>query len=167
MRSLLNNKISLTLALAVLLMVALPGCKGNDNKYVIDNVQLLNVEDVEQINETINNLDDKGMAQVAVITTLDLEGKPILDYATDIANQLGVGHKESNDGITIVIKPKTADSNGEAAIATGLGMEKILTNDKCKRLCDEVMIPRFKENRYGQGIKDALNKIEELLEKQQ
>lgn len=167
MKSLLNNKISLTLALAVLLMVALPGCKGNDNKYVIDNVQLLNVEDVEQINETINNLDDKGLAQVAVITTLDLEGKPILDYATDIANQLGVGHKESNDGITIVIKPKTADSNGEVTIATGLGMEKILTNDKCKHLCDEVMIPRFKENRYGQGIKDALNKIEELLEKQQ
>lgn len=167
MKSLLNNKISLTLALAVLLLVALPGCKGNDSNYVIDNVQLLNVEDVEQINETINNLDDKGLAQVAVITTLDLEGKPILDYATDIANQLGVGHKESNDGITIVIKPKTADSNGEAAIATGLSMEKILTNDKCKRLCDEVMIPRFKENRYGQGIKDALNKIEELLEKQQ
>lgn len=72
MRSLLNNKISLTLALAVLLMVALPGCKGNDNKYVIDNVQLLNVEDVEQINETIKNLDDKGLAQVAVITTLEI-----------------------------------------------------------------------------------------------
>lgn len=167
MKSLLKNKISLTLALAVLLMAALPGCKSNDAQAIMDHAQILTADDVEAITPIINELDNNNLAQVAVITTTDLEGKPILDYATEIANSLGVGHKETNDGITIVVKPKTADSKGEAAIATGLGMEKIITNEMCKSLCDEVMIPRFKENKYGQGIKDALDKIKDFLEKQQ
>lgn len=167
MKSLLKNRISLTLALAVLLVAALPGCKSNGAQAIMDNAQILSADDVESITNVINKLDTKNLAQVAVVTTTDLEGKAILDYATELANKLGVGHKESNDGITIVVKPKTEDSKGEVTIATGLGMEKILTNDMCKSLCDEVMIPRFKENQYGQGIKDVLDKIKDFLEKQQ
>lgn len=169
MKSLLNNKILLTLALALLPIAALPGCKSNDNgqQCVFDNAHILSTQDVERITSKINDLDTRGMAQVAVITTTQLDDKPILDYATTRANELGVGHKETNDGITIVVKPKTSTSKGEAAIATGLGMEKIISSHMCKRLCDEVMIPQFKNNHYGEGIEDALDKIEDILEKQQ
>ena len=102
----------------------------------------------------------------AVVVVDDLKGMKALDYATALANKWGVGHKETNDGITILVKPKTGDTpqgKGQAAIAVGTGMEKILTSDLCQRIIDEEMIPKFKQNNYGEAIEEALDKIKDIL----
>lgn len=130
---------------------------------VLDMVGLLSPEDVGEITEKVFELDSLKLAQVAVVIVDDLKGMKALDYATALANKWGVGHKETNDGITIVVKPKTGDAKGETAIATGLGTEKVLTNDMCQRIIDEQMIPEFKKNDYGEAIKDALDVIKDLL----
>lgn len=130
---------------------------------VVDQAGLLSQADVTQITQLALELDSLKLAQVAVVTVNDLEGKDALACATDISNKWGVGHKESNDGITILVKPKTEQSKGEAAIATGKGMEKILTNEVCQLIIDQEMIPEFKKNDYGKAIKEALDKIKEIL----
>lgn len=164
MKSHLRNKSLLLLSMAILLVVTLPSCKGSspDNP-VMDNAGLLSDNDKKVISDKIVILDSLRLAQVAVVTITDLEGKKPLDYATDLANELGVGHEETNDGVLILVKPKTSDSKGEIAISTGLGMEKILDNATVKSIVDDVMIPKFKENKYCEGITDAIDKIEELL----
>ena len=185
----MKNKSTTTLFLALLLMVALPACKGvannsqqssdsttvsqqeiyqqkmldNPASQVVDVAGILTTQDIDNLIVKTDELDSLNLAQVAIVTVNDLEGKAALDFATDLANKWGVGHKATNDGITIVIKPKTADAKGEAAIATGTGMEKLLSNEMCKRIIDEVMIPKFKENKYGEAIGDAIDKIKELL----
>ena len=91
---------------------------------ILDMASLLSEKDVKEITEKIIELDSLKLAQVAVVTVNDLNGMKALDYATALANKWGVGHKETNDGITIVVKPKTGDAKGETAIATGLGTER-------------------------------------------
>lgn len=133
---------------------------------VLDMVGVLTPEDINDIAEDAVELDNLKLAQVAVVVVDDLKGMKALDYATALANKWGVGHKETNDGITIVVKPKTGDTpqgNGQAAIAVGTGMEKILTNDLCQRIIDEEMIPKFKQNNYGEAIEEALDKIKDIL----
>lgn len=133
---------------------------------ILDMAELFSPKDISEIGEDIKELDSLQLAQVAVVTVKDFKGIAPLDYATALANKWGVGHKETNDGITIVIKPKTGERNeerGEVAFATGLGMQKIITDDMCKRINDEVMVPKFKKNQYGEGVKDALNKIKDIL----
>lgn len=130
---------------------------------VLDLVGVLSPEDVREITEKAILLDSLKLAQVAVVIVNDLKGMKSIDFATDLAKKWGVGHKETNDGITIVVKPKTASANGEAAIATGTGMEKILTNEMCQRIINEEMVPEFKENQYGEAIEDALDKIKDIL----
>lgn len=130
---------------------------------ILDMASLLSEKDVKEITEKIIELDSLKLAQVAVVTVNDLKGMKALDYATALANKWGVGHKETNDGITIVVKPKTGDAKGETAIATGKGMEKILTNEVCQLIIDQEMIPEFKKNDYGKAIKEALDKIKEIL----
>lgn len=173
----------------MLLIVALPACKGKSAGQstaslsteqvdsaiikgtfpVMDYAKLLSKADLDAINKVIIDLDSNHVAQVAVVTTTDLEGKNVHDFATGFGNKWGVGHKDNNDGITIVIKPKTGDDpeqRGQAAIATGIGMEKILNDEMCKRIIDEIMIPEFKNNNYGEGIKKALSHIKTTLAKQ-
>jgi uncharacterized protein len=130
---------------------------------ILDMVGLLSEKDVKEITEKIIELDSLKLAQVAVVTVNDLKGMKALDYATALANKWGVGHKETNDGITIVVKPKTGDAKGEAAIATGLGTEKKFPDQMCTDVIDMIMVPKFKENKYGEGIEDALDKIKDIL----
>ena len=133
---------------------------------VLDMVGVLTPEDINDIAEDAVELDNLKLAQVAVVVVDDLKGMKALDYATALANKWGVGHKETNDGITILVKPKTGDTpqgKGHAAIAVGTGMEKILTNELCQRIIDEEMIPKFKQNNYGEAIEEALDKIKDIL----
>ena len=133
---------------------------------ILDMTSMLSAEDMKDITETIDELDSLGLAQVAVVTVNDLGGMEALDYATKLANKWGVGHKETNDGIVILVKPKTDDTpegKGKAAIATGIGMQKLLTDDMCKRIIDEVMVPEFKKEKYGEAIEKALDKIKDIL----
>ncbi len=133
---------------------------------VLDMVGVLTPEDINDIAEDAVELDNLKLAQVAVVVVDDLKDMNALDYATALANKWGVGHKETNDGITIVVKPKTGDTpqgKGQAAIAVGMGMEKILTNELCQRIIDEEMIPKFKQNNYGEAIEEALDKIKDIL----
>lgn len=185
-RFLMKNKLNIILALAMLLMVALPACKNADQNQqsvdtatapqqellenpasqVVDIAGILNEQDIKALLDKTNVLDSLKLAQVAIVTVNDLEGKKAIDYATAIANKWGVGHKDTNDGITILVKPKTGDTpegKGEATIATGTGMQKILTDSMCKSIIDKTMLPKFKENKYGEGISDALDKIKEIL----
>ena len=130
---------------------------------VLDMVGVLSDEGLKEITEKTIELDSLNLAQVAVVIVDDLKGMKALDYATALGNKWGVGHKETNDGITIVVKPKKGDAKGETAIATGKGMEKILTNEVCQLIIDQEMIPEFKKNDYGKAIKEALDKIKEIL----
>ena len=91
---------------------------------VLDMVGVLSDEGMKEITEKTIELDSLKLAQVAVVIIDDLKGMKAINYATALGNKWGVGHKDTNDGITIVVKPKTGDAKGEAAIATGLGTEK-------------------------------------------
>lgn len=187
----MKTKSLLTVVMAALLLVAIASCRDTSKSAeqstqaaqsetmtqqaakdllpaapsspVLDMVGVLSPEAVREITEKTIELDSLKLAQVAVVIVDDLKGMKALDYATALGNKWGVGHKETNDGITIVVKPKTGDAKGETAIATGKGMEKILTNEVCQLIIDQEMIPEFKKNDYGKAIEEALDKIKEIL----
>jgi len=50
----------------------------------------------------------------------------------------------------------------QIGIATGLGIELILTDEICKDVIDQTIIPEFKEGKFYDGIK---NGVTELIEK--
>lgn len=133
---------------------------------ILDMAGVLGKEDSLEIVKKIIELDSLKLAQVAVVITNDLKGMNAHFYATQIGKKWGVGNKETNNGITIVVKTKvddTPEGKGKAAIATGLGMEKIIDNDMCLRMIEEEMVPKFKQNKYGEGIEDFLDKIKDIL----
>jgi uncharacterized protein len=51
---------------------------------------------------------------------------------------------------------------GEIAIATGTGTELILTDEVCKKVIDEKIIPEFKNGEFYSGIKKG---VIELIDK--
>lgn len=127
--------------------------------YVNDFAEVLTSEQWVELDFRLEKLDHDTGNQIAVAIVTDLEGRDIADFATQLGNQWGVGDKEKNNGVMIVVKVKTDDSGGQVFIATGKGIEETLTNETCQNIVDSEMIPHFMENDYYGGIKAALDAI--------
>ena len=109
----------------------------------------------QELEGMLVEFDDTTSNQIAVITTLDLEGYDIAEYATRIGIEWQVGSEKFDNGIVIVVKPKTACSGGEVFIATGYGLEGAIPDAYAKRIINDIMIPHFINEDYFGGIKTA------------
>lgn len=91
--------------------------------------------------------------QIVVLTVPDLQGYDKADYAFQVGEKWGVGQKGKDNGIVVLLKPKTSDSNGQVFVATGYGLEAVLPDAIVNRdIVDNEMIPRFQQNDYYGGL---------------
>ena len=95
--------------------------------------------------------------QIAVVTVPELYGYDKALLAYEIGQEWGVGQKKFDNGIVILVKPKTRTSNGEVFIATGYGLEAVVTDAFARSVIENEIIPYFKQNDYYGGINAALN----------
>lgn len=108
----------------------------------------------ESLEKTLVAFDDSTSNQIAVVTTNDLEGYAASEYATRIGIDWGVGSADFNNGIVILVKPKTTTS-GQVFIAIGYGLEGAIPDAYAKRIINNLMIPHFIENDYFAGVEAA------------
>ena len=120
----------------------------------------------EQQRETLESMlvafDDSTSNQIAVVTVTDLEGHEISEYATRIGLEWQVGSSKFDNGIVIVVKPKTEASSGQVFIAVGYGLEGAIPDVYAKRIINNVMIPAFMATDYYGGIASACTILMEL-----
>ena len=90
--------------------------------------------------------------QICIVTLNDLGGYEPVQMAYTIGEKWGVGKSDKDNGVVILVKPKTEDSKGEAFIAPGFGLEGAITDVSSYRIVEKEMIPRFKENDYLGGV---------------
>lgn len=124
----------------------------NDLTGVLTSVQL------SQMEQYLIDFDEKTSNQICVVILSDLQGMDILDLAYRIGENWGIGQENFNNGVVVLIKIQN-ETGGLAAIATGYGLETVLTDAVCRRIIEKDMIPFFKENDYYSGITAALKHI--------
>lgn len=89
---------------------------------------------------------EKG-AQVVAVTVASTGGEEIADYALALGRQWGVGSKENNNGVVILL----ATEDREVYVAVGYGLEGALPDSKTGRLIDDYAIDYFSENEFSAG----------------
>ena len=125
---------------------------------VSDYAKVLNATQLQDMEKRLRDLDDSTGNQIVVVTLTDLEGYDISDYATQLGRKWGVGQKDKNNGLVIVVKIMN-ETKGQAYIATGYGLEGALPDATCKHIVEWEMIPKFKNNDYYGGVKAALDVV--------
>ena len=106
--------------------------------------------------------DDSTSNQITVVTVTDLEGYDPSEYATRIGLDWGVGSSEFDNGVVVLVKPKTAESGGKVFIAIGYGLEGAIPDAYAKRIINNEMIPHFMENDYFGGVLSACRTLMKL-----
>lgn len=128
-------------------------------RIVSDYDSIFRQEERRELGNLIYDYNIETTRQIVVVTVDSLYSyKDIQKFAVDLSNYWEVGTKEDNNGLTLVLcKPER-----KIGIATGLGTEKILTDNICKAVIDSVMIPKFQEGCFYSGMKSG---VVELIKK--
>ncbi len=97
-------------------------------------------------------LEDKTGAQATVVVIDSLEGETIESYANGIFRNWGIGQKDKNNGLLILLSVKEK----KWRVEVGTGLEGAITDIYSSRVMNEFAVPKFKQNQYGQGLRAGI-----------
>ncbi len=124
--------------------------------YVTDYANVINADTEDSITQVLQDLRVKTGVEMAVLTIIRRAdygrgSESIQDFATGTFNAWGVGDKNKNNGVLMVV----AIGDREAWIAVGTAYENTL-NQEMQTVFDEFMRPLFRETKYDEGIYDGV-----------
>jgi len=123
-----------------------------ENIDVEDNVSdfagLIEDKYITKIDKVIRNIEGRTTAEVAVITIKSLKEKSIDELAFHLFNKFGIGKKDENNGILLLI----AREENQFRVEIGLGLEEIIDDDLRQNLINNLILPNFKKKKFGQAI---------------
>lgn len=121
-------------------------------RLVNDFTGTLSRSEVNHLENTLVAFNDSTSTQIVVVFVNSLEGYDKAQFADLLGEKWGVGHKGKDNGLVVLVKPKSATENGDVFIATGYGLEGAVPDAVVKQITDDVMIPFFKQNQYFEGV---------------
>lgn len=126
-------------------------------RLVNDFAKILTSEEVANLENKLVEFDKTSSTQITIVTVKDLNGYDVNQLAYEIGQKWGVGQKGKNNGIVILLKPKTAESRGYVSIQVAYGLEDVVTDALSNRIIETEMIPYLKKNGYYGGFNAAVN----------
>ncbi|WP_159829406.1 YgcG family protein [Novosphingobium sp. TCA1] len=97
--------------------------------------------------------------QLVIVTTPSLGGETISDYTRKLGNRWGIGRKDANDGIIVLIAP----TERQARIEVGKGLTDQLPDELCKTITEHDMTPHFRNGDYAGGLDAGVSALIEHL----
>ena len=127
--------------------------------YVNDFANLLSQEEGRKLNAELAAYDSATTIEITVVTVQSLSGMSAEYYSLGLANAWGVGKKEKNNGVVILIAPNDRDG----WIQIGRGLERTLSERSVQGIYDREMTPRFKAGKMSEGILAGTHSLMEKL----
>jgi uncharacterized protein len=148
--------------ISLTLLVAAPAAAQEFPKLtgrVVDNANLLPPADEAAITQKLAALEQASSRQLVVATVPDLGGYPIEDYGYQLGRAWGIGQKEANNGVILLVAP----TERKVRIEVGYGLEPIVTDALSNQIVSQQMLPRFRENDYPGGINAGVDALIQQL----
>jgi uncharacterized protein len=120
--------------------------------YVNDYANILSQPDTDAIRKMFKDLEYQTGIEALLVTIGSIEDYNTNDvtieqFATNLFNTWGIGHKKENNGLLILVAVK--DRKCRIELGRGFGNRYDST---MKQVIDEKMIPYFRTNDYSRGI---------------
>jgi len=133
-------------------------------RLVNDFTGFLNQNEQMNLEQKLRTYNNQTSTQIYIVVVESLDGYDPNDYAVRLGEKWGMGQKGKDNGLLILIKPKTAGSKGEVYIAPGYGLEASVTDIAAKRIVSNGIIPHFKKGENYKGLDLAVNTIIQITQ---
>jgi uncharacterized protein len=115
---------------------------------VVDLTNTLSPEQTSQLGSQLADFEQRKGSQIAVLIVPRTQPETIEQFSIRVAEQWKLGRKKIDDGAILVI----AKDDHALRIEVGYGLEGALNDATCKRIIDDIIIPRFKQGDFYSGI---------------
>ncbi len=122
---------------------------------VVDDAHLLQPAEISALDAKLAALETQSQRQVVVVTVPSLGGDDIDDYGYKLGRAWGIGNKQRNDGLLLIIAP----NEHKMRIEVGYGLEGIVTDAISFMIIRHDLTPRFKAGDYAGGINAAVDAL--------
>ena len=127
---------------------------------VVDDANVLSPTAREQLDEKLEDLENRTTRQLVVVTLPSLSGYEIADYGYQLGRHWGIGQKGKDNGVLFIVVP----SEKKVRIEVGYGLEPVLTDALSDVILSEAVLPKFRAGDVQGGITDGTNAIVHQLE---
>jgi len=127
--------------------------------FVTDNANMIDPAYANNIAQLAAKIEQETTVEIAVVTVESLEGETKEMYAVKLFEQAGIGKKDKDNGLLILV----AKQEQEYRFEVGYGLEGTITDSMKVNIGDRIIVPNFKNGEYGKGIYESMLVIEELL----
>jgi len=127
---------------------SLPNPQATASSFVCNPDGILSAEDAALIDQLCYQLRKETEAELAVIAIQDANGYEAADFAQQVFNRWGIGSKERNSGVMILLITGSRDIR----IHTGGGLEGLLPDALCDQIIEEYMLEDLSNGQWGEGL---------------
>lgn len=127
---------------------------------VVDTTGTLSAADKQALGQQALDLQQRKGSQLQILMVATTSPEDIADYAQRTYDQWKIGRNKVNDGVLIVV----AKDDHRARIQTGYGLEGAIPDAIAWRVIQEYMVPKFRQNDYAGGLKDASAQLVKLID---
>ena len=129
-------------------------------RYVSNPDNILSPSAVTTMDSILYALEQKTGIQTLVVAVTGIKGGDCFDFAYRLGKEMGVGQKERNNGLVILL------STDERCIqfATGYGLEGVLPDAICKRIQSRYMVEHFGKGDWNTGMVEGIRAVNGYLD---
>ncbi|MGQ0635311.1 MAG: TPM domain-containing protein [Planctomycetaceae bacterium] len=128
---------------------------------VHDFAGVLSAAEREELDRRCKEVRQKTGAALVVVTLKSLEGGEIDDFTNKLFAAWKPGEKGRDNGVMLLV----AMEDRKGRIEVGYGLEPILPDALAGRVLDQQLFPAFKQERYAQGLQAAVERIAQIIER--
>lgn len=126
---------------------------------IVDEAGLLSGQDVAALNQELSALEQATTDQLVVVTLKSLQGYAIEDFGYQLGRHWGIGQKDKNNGILLIVAP----NERKVRIEVGYGLEPVMTDALSKLIIENAILPEFRKGDYAAGIRAGVRDIKDVL----
>lgn len=122
---------------------------------VVDDANILPPDVEQRLTQKLEGLEQQSQRQVVVATVPSLQGYEISDYGYQLGRAWGIGDKERNDGVLLLVAP----NERKVRIEVGYGLEGVLPDGMGFLIVNNDIVPRFKAGDMPGGVEAGTDAI--------
>ncbi len=140
--------LAVLLALSSLTALALT---PTDEFYVNDYSGVLSKDTVSTLVEKGKHLREENGVQVVAVIVDNYIGDSLDSYANEVFNDFGIGSKDDNNGVLLIV----AVDDGDVRIEVGDGLSGQISDSKAGRILDEIFMPPAMDGDLDKAVSDT------------
>ncbi|CAH0177080.1 hypothetical protein SRABI118_01139 [Massilia sp. Bi118] len=132
--------------------------------HVNDSIDMLNATQVSELEALLTDYEARSRHQVAVLLVKSTFPEHIDEYSLRVANAWGLGRKNVNDGVLLVVAAENPRDLKRIRISVGSGLASALTEEKSLEIMRNVLAPKFSRHEFGEGLGAGVRAIVAALD---